>query len=59
MKRTCVYTDTDNHSQDILAVHHGRPDGPTYICGYHEQSRGLPCGHREQSRLRLANEDKK
>jgi len=42
MKRSCVYTDTDNHSKDILAVHHGRPDGPTYICGYHEQNRGVP-----------------
>lgn len=45
MKRPCVYTDIMNHSDDVLAVYHGCLDGkPTYICGFHEQSRGIPQG---------------
>lgn len=45
LARSCVYIDTDNHSDDLIAVHHGMPDGrPTYICGFHEESRGIPQG---------------
>lgn len=51
-KQTCVYTDTDNHSADIIEVWHGRTT-PTYLCGYHEQSRGLPSKW-EQSKARAA-----
>jgi hypothetical protein len=42
-EQACVYADTGNCSDDIIEVHTGRGE-PVYICGYHEQSRGLPKG---------------
>lgn len=41
--KPCVWTDSDNHSDDLLAVFHGDVI-PTFICGYHEESRGIPQG---------------
>lgn len=44
VRKPCVYgIVSDNHSDDILAVYVGNPDGePVYICGYHESRWSCP-----------------
>lgn len=39
---SCAYVEQTHHSDDLLEVHTGNPDGPVLICGYHEMRFGAP-----------------